>query len=54
MQRTESFKGSSLFLVGAAHTLSNVKYIGFDMQEAYPAFKYMCTDSSIAVAQIQG
>jgi hypothetical protein len=40
MQRTESFKGRSLFLVGAAHTLSNVKNTGFDMQEAYPAFKY--------------
>ncbi len=49
MQRTGSFKGSSLFLVGAAHTLSNVKNTGFDMQEAYPAFKYMCADSSIAV-----
>jgi hypothetical protein len=28
MQRTGSFKGSSLFLVGAAHTLSNVKNTG--------------------------
>jgi hypothetical protein len=28
-------------LVGAAHTLSNVKYIGLDMQEAYPSFIYI-------------
>jgi hypothetical protein len=40
----------TIFHKSAAHTLSNVKYIGFDMQEAYPAFKYMCTNSSIAVA----
>jgi hypothetical protein len=26
MQRVGSFKGSSLFLVGAAHTLENIKW----------------------------
>ncbi|CAC9640288.1 insecticidal toxin complex protein [uncultured Gammaproteobacteria bacterium] len=49
MRRRGSFKGSSLFLVGASHTLTNVKLTEFDNPEAYPAFKYMCADSSIAV-----
>jgi hypothetical protein len=41
--------GSSLILVGAAHTLTNIKPTEDKNPKAYPAFKYMCADSSIAV-----
>ncbi|VVH67034.1 hypothetical protein BSPLISOX_2237, partial [uncultured Gammaproteobacteria bacterium] len=49
MRRRGSFKGSSLFFVGAAHTLTNIKIKEFENPKAFPAFKYMCADSSIAV-----
>jgi hypothetical protein len=41
MRRRGSFKGSSLFLVGAAHTLTNIKQAEDENPKAYPAFKYM-------------
>ncbi|SSC07285.1 RHS repeat domain-containing protein [bacterium endosymbiont of Bathymodiolus sp. 5 South] len=49
MQRVGSFKGSSLFLVGAAHTLENIKWNKNKKPKAFSAFKYMNVDSSIAV-----
>ncbi|CAC9658259.1 hypothetical protein BTURTLESOX_1436 [bacterium endosymbiont of Bathymodiolus sp. 5 South] len=42
-------EGSSLFLVGAGHTLTNVKRNENQNPKAYPAFKHMDADSSIAV-----
>jgi hypothetical protein len=35
-----SFKGSSLFLVGAAHTLENIKWNKNKKPKAFSAFKY--------------
>ncbi len=49
MQARESFEGSSLFLVGAAHTLTDTSSEGDKNPEAFPAFKHMSADSSIAV-----
>ncbi|VVH60053.1 hypothetical protein BSPCLSOX_2553 [uncultured Gammaproteobacteria bacterium] len=49
MRSMGSFNGSSLILVGAAHTLTNIKPTEDKNPKAYPAFKYMCADSSIAV-----
>jgi RHS repeat-associated protein len=49
MRRRGSFKGSSLFLVGAAHTLTNIKQAEDENPKAYPAFKYMGENPSIAV-----
>ncbi len=48
MRRIGSFKGSSLFLVGAAHTLTDTRPEG-ENKKAYPAFKRMSENSSIAV-----
>ena len=48
MRRIGSFKGSSLFLVGATHTLTDTRPEG-ENKKAYPAFKHMNENSSIAV-----
>jgi hypothetical protein len=48
MRRIGSFKGSSLFLVGVAHTLTDTRPEG-ENKKAYPAFKHMNENSSIAV-----
>jgi hypothetical protein len=42
-------EGSSLFLVGAAHLLTDVMRNENQNPKAYPAFKHMDADSSIAV-----
>jgi hypothetical protein len=52
MRSMGSFNGSSLILVGAAHTLTNIKPTEDKNPKAYPAFKYMCADSSIAVTSL--
>ncbi|CAB5496086.1 hypothetical protein [uncultured Gammaproteobacteria bacterium] len=49
MRRMGSFKGSSLFLVGIAHTLTNTRLTESENPKAYPAFKYMNVGPSIAV-----
>ncbi|SSC07737.1 RHS repeat-associated core domain-containing protein [bacterium endosymbiont of Bathymodiolus sp. 5 South] len=49
MRSMGSFKGSSLFLVGGSHTLTDIGVDKGVNPKAYPAFKYMCADSSIAV-----
>jgi hypothetical protein len=49
MRRMGSFKGSSLFLVGIAHTLTNTRLTESEKPKAYPAFKYMNVGPSIAV-----
>jgi hypothetical protein len=49
MRKMGSLKGSSLFLVGAAHTLTNIRSNEDQNPKAFPAFKHMDADSSIAV-----
>ena len=49
MRSMGSFKGSSLILVGASHTLTDIGVDKGVNPKAYPAFKYMCADSSIAI-----
>ena len=49
MRREGSFKGSSLILVGAAHTLTNVRWSKDQNPKAFPAFKYMSENPSIAI-----
>jgi hypothetical protein len=49
MRRMGSFKGSSLFLVGIAHTLTNTRLTESENPKAYSAFKYMNVGPSIAV-----
>jgi hypothetical protein len=49
MRKMGSLKGSSLFLVGAAHTLTNIRINEDKNPKAFPAFKHMDADSSIAV-----
>jgi hypothetical protein len=49
-----SFTGSSLILVGASHTLTDIGVDKGVNPKAYPAFKYMCADSSIAMGMLLG
>jgi hypothetical protein len=41
MLKAGSFKGSSLVLVGAAHTLTDIREKENENEKAYPAFKYL-------------
>ena len=49
MLKAGSFKGSSLVLVGASHTLTDIREGGNENKKAFPAFKYLSANSSIAV-----
>jgi RHS repeat-associated protein len=49
MLKAGSFKGSSLVLVGAAHTLTDIREKENENKKAYPAFKYLSANPSIAV-----
>jgi hypothetical protein len=49
MRKMGSFKGSSLIVLGAAHTLTNIKRVEDENPKAFPAFKHMGAGSSIAV-----
>ncbi|VVH50848.1 hypothetical protein BPUTSESOX_1087 [uncultured Gammaproteobacteria bacterium] len=48
MRSMGSFKGSSIILVGAGHTLTNIRQNEDENPKAYPAFKYMGENPSIA------
>jgi hypothetical protein len=43
-----SFTGSTLVLVGALHTITNIRPDENENPKAYPAFKYMGENPSIA------
>ena len=49
MRKAGSFKGSSLVLVGAAHTLRDTRKEDTENKKAFPAFKHMGENPSIAV-----
>jgi RHS repeat-associated protein len=49
MRREGSFEGSSLVLVGAAHVITDIKFMKGQNPKAFPAFKYMGENPSIAV-----
>jgi hypothetical protein len=49
MLKAGSFKGSSLVLVGASHTLTDIRVERNENKKAFPAFKYLSANSSIAV-----
>ena len=48
MRSRGNFKGSSLVLVGALHTITNIRPDEDENPKAYPAFKYMGENPSIA------
>jgi hypothetical protein len=48
--REGSFEGSSLVLVGAAHVITDIKFMKGQNPKAFPAFKYMGENPSIAVS----
>ena len=47
MLKAGSFKGSSLVLVGASHTLTDIRVERNENKKAFPAFKYLSANSSM-------